>query len=260
MCKIPDKMKFSFSSLSTFDQCPMAWKLKYIDHVHDDDNAYGQYGTFAHKILEQWAKGELPEFLMAAMWEDGYDSAVTLPFPPFPKGYGQKVYDQGLAYFQNFHGFGDCYEVLSAEERFEINVGGEIMVGMADLVLRNRENGGIVVVDHKSKSMTAMKKDMETYKKQLYVYAQYVYERFGEYPCLMMFNMFKEDKLIVVEFNEEELAATMQWISETIQRIRDEKEWRVSCSSYFCRYICGVIDSCEAKDAILYGDMEKKND
>lgn len=58
----------------------------------------------------------------------------SYPFPPFPKGMAEKYYLAGKEYFASFAGFGDNYEVLSAEEKFELNIGGNLFVGIADLV------------------------------------------------------------------------------------------------------------------------------
>lgn len=42
--------KWSFSSLSAFRQCPMMWKLLYIDGGVRQQNAYAEFGTFCHKL------------------------------------------------------------------------------------------------------------------------------------------------------------------------------------------------------------------
>ena len=259
MCLIPPDTKWSFSRLETFAHCPMSFKLKYLDKVPDEDNAFGEYGTFCHSLLEQWAKGELPDFLLAEAYDEGYDSAVVHRWPPFPKGMPEKYYQQGLEYFQNFEGFGNNYEVLSVEEKFELNIGGYRFVGLADLVLRDIKTGEITVIDHKSKSMSTMKKDLPTFRKQLYVYAAYVKERFGVYPKYLKFNVFRENEWVTEEFDQDAFDATMKWVVDTIEEILYETEWKVSSSSYFCRFVCGVLGSCPARDAILYPPKKEKD-
>ena len=88
-----------------------------------------------------------------------YDNAVVHSFPPFPKGMPQKYYDAGKKYFDGFDGFGEKYEILTVEEKFEINIAGYLFVGIADLVLRDKETKEIIVIDHKSKSINSMKKE-----------------------------------------------------------------------------------------------------
>ena len=46
------------------------------------------------------------------------------------------------------------------EDRFEIDIRGSRFVGIADLILRDRNTGAISVIDHKSKSMQSLTKDL----------------------------------------------------------------------------------------------------
>lgn len=162
MCRIPDGMKWSFSKLEAFHHCGMMFKLIYLDHAEKEGNGFSDYGTFCHKLLEEWAKGQIPDFALAEEYQERYDDEVVNAFPPFPRGMPQKYYDQGLQYFENFDFFGDDYEILTVEEKFEIEIDGYILVGIADLTLRNKKTGGIVVIDHKSKSKNSMKKEFVT--------------------------------------------------------------------------------------------------
>lgn len=162
-----------------------------------------------------------------------------------------KYYEAGKVYFESFSGFGD-YEVLTVEEKFELDIEGYRFVGIADLVLRDPQDGGIIVIDHKSKSMSSMKKELDTYRKQLYTYAAFVKQKFGVFPKKVMFNMFREGTFIEEIFDPAMYQHTMNWIVETIDSIILESEWKVSPSSFFCRFVCSVFDHCPARDAILY--------
>lgn len=233
------------------------FKLIYIDNVPQDGNAFSDYGTFCHSLLEEWAKKKIPSIALASAYKDGYDKSMTHGFPPFPKGMEQKYYESGLEYFKNFDGFGDEYDVLSVEEKFEIDIRGYRFVGIADLVLRNKNTGDIEVIDHKSKSSNSMKRDINTFRKQLYTYAAFVKEKYGVYPSKLRFNMFKEGYFIDEIFDESAFNETMGWIVETIERIKEEKEWKICQSSYFCRFVCSTLLSCPAKDAVLYSGGSK---
>lgn len=50
------------------------------------DNAYAQYGTFCHELLEKWAGHELMSFELADTFKEGFDRNVLSPFPPYPRG------------------------------------------------------------------------------------------------------------------------------------------------------------------------------
>lgn len=188
---------------------------------------------------------------LADAYEAEYDEAVKHYFPPFPKGLAGRYYDEGLQYFRSFDGFGDDMEILSVEDKFELDIRDNRFVGIADLVLRDRNSGGITVIDHKSKSMNSMKKAQYENTRQLYTYAAYVKERFGAFPTLLRFNMFRYGVNIDEPFSMERYAETMDWIERTIAEIRAEREWKVSSSSYFCRFICSTRLYCPIAEEIM---------
>ena len=229
----------------------MAFKLQYIDKVPQEQNSFAEYGTHCHSLLERWAKGELMSFELADTYEAEYDEAVKHYFPPFPKGMAGQYYDEGLKYFQSFDGFGDDMEILSVEDKFELDIRGNRFVGIADLVLRDKNMGGITVIDHKSKSMNSMKKALYENTRQLYTYAAYVKERFGEFPTLLRFNMLRYGENIDEPFAMERYEETMDWIERTIAQIKAEKEWKVSSSGYFCRFICSTRLHCPVGEEIM---------
>lgn len=241
----------------------MAFKLQYIDRVPQEGNFYSDYGTWAHALLEQYAKGDIPCYALAEVYDEEYDQQITHRPPPFPKGLAEKYRDAGREYFENFDGFGDEWEVAeidgqpAVECRFEINIGGYPFVGIADLILRHKETGELMVIDHKSKSKNSMDRELTTYRKQLYVYAAFVKEKFGVFPTILRFNMFKEGYFIDERFNMDTYNETMEWIVDTIESIFLESDWKVCKSSYFCRFICSVLDYCPAKNAILYENNKK---
>jgi hypothetical protein len=219
--------------------------------VPQEQNAYAEYGMHCHSLLERWAKGELMSFELADAYEAEYDEAVKHYFPPFPKGLAGRYYDEGLQYFRSFDGFGDDMEILSVEDKFELDIRGNRFVGIADLVLRDRNTGDITVIDHKSKSMNSMKKAQYENTRQLYTYAAYVKERFGAFPTLLRFNMFRYGVNIDEPFSRDRYAETMDWIERTIAEIKAEKEWKVSSSGYFCRFICSTRLYCPIAGEIM---------
>ena len=204
-----------------------------------------------HSLMERWAKGELMSFELADAYEAEYDEAVKHYFPPFPKGMAGQYYDEGLQYFRSFDGFGGDKEILSVEDKFELDIRGNRFVGIADLVLQDKKTGDIIVIDHKSKSMNSMKKAQYENTRQLYTYAAYVKERFGEFPTLLQFNMFRYGVNINEPFAMERYEETMDWIERTIAQIKAEREWRVSSSGYFCRFICSTRLHCPVGEEIM---------
>lgn len=277
MKHLPTDFRWSFSKLAAYKQCKQSFYLQYIagDPDQEIDSYYSQYGSFAHKLLERYYKNEIPSFFLLDAWRSGYDSEVTMPPPRFPVGLGDKYFAAAEEYFKNFTGLPANYEVLSVEKKFVISLEGKNISGIADLVVRNKETGEIEVIDHKSKSLSSMKKERNLYRNQLYLYALWTYQEYGRYPARLIFNMFKEHTEIVEEFSMDALEEAKRWYLDTIREIETcdlFENWGTNYSSYFCGQICSCAGECEEyqikraeeierwrqkkqaeEDAILYG-------
>ena len=262
----PD-FRWSFSKLAAFRQCPMSFYLTYIKEAHEDElpNFFGLYGSFCHKLLEDWALDRTPAFCLAEEYKAGYEEAVTMPPPAFPKGFGEKAYNAGLQYFESFDGFGSEWDVLSAEKKFVTNIEGYTVSGIADLVLKHRETGELWVIDHKTKSSASLRKELNIYRKQLYLYALWCKEEFGSYPTKISFNLLKENKWVDEVFSEAELEETKKWFVDTIHEIEfcDICELWKTCmneddqkTGYFCSQICGVATICETYQVVKAREIE----
>ena len=250
MKHLPNNFRWSFSKLAAYKQCKQSFYLQYIacNQEQEIDSYYSQYGSFAHKLLEEYYKGDLPSFCLADAWRDGYEENVTMPPPRFPAGLGDKYFAAAEEYFENFQDLPDKYEVLSVENKFVINLEGYNISGIADLVIQDKETMDIIVIDHKSKSMSSLKKERNLYRKQLYLYALWVYETYGRWPAKLIFNMFKEHTEVVEDFSLDALEETKKWFLDTIHEIETDdvfESWDTNYSSYFCGQICSCATECD---------------
>ena len=260
MSLLKDGHRYSYSQLSSFSECPFGYYLKHIEGVEDQSNGFAEQGTLIHDILDKWAKKEIKKEDMAAEYERRYADEVVTSFPRIlaSKGYAEKTYLQGLEYFQNFDGF-PGYEVVSAEEMFDMPLkltdGTERpFIAFVDLVLREEFTGGLVVMDHKSKSWTTFRKERESMYKQQYLYSYFVHEKYGEWPCELAFNLFKEGgKLDTQQFSKEKFDEVMQWATEAIHQIESYEvlDW-MECKEQktpgkpdmYCAEICSCRLEC----------------
>ena len=230
----------SFSSLTLFEQCPRAFMFSYCmaPAIPTQDNAHAQYGHLAHTLLEEWARDEMLDADLAPEWEKRYRTIVTLPFPKSTAELEDRLYQAGLSYFSQFHGFGDEWDVLSVEERFHSRIDGFLFTGIADLLLRHRDTGRLMAVDHKSKSAASMKRDLNKCYKQLYLYCGMVREKYGEYPSVLSINAFRCGELYSTPFCLEEHRRTTDWATDVAAQILVESEFPRREEWYFCSFIC----------------------
>ena len=210
--------------------------MRYVFGLHGDGNAFAQVGTLAHSILERYAKGELKISEMAKAFKKEFSSAVTEPFPKFFRDLKDIYYKGTLAYFNNFKGFGN-YKVLAVEDRFDVEIDDWIFNGVIDLVLEDEE-GNIIVEDHKSKSSFKSKTEQHKYARQLYLYAHYIIKKYGKTPKRLIFNMFRKQVLLEIEFNENDYQEALEWAKETVSQIRIEEKYEPSFDDFYCDNLC----------------------
>lgn len=254
MSMLKDGWVYSYSQLSSFDECPYGFYLQRIEKEEQASNAFSEQGSLIHDILDKWAKKELTKEQLPVEYDRRYADEVVTAFPRMlaAKGYTEKAYQLGFDYFTNFDEFAG-YKVLAAEEKFKIEIpmadgSTRPFVGIVDMILRDELTDELIICDHKSKSWSAFKKaENEMYRQQL-LYATYVKEKYGQWPDKMMFNLFKEggDKA-ERPFTLEQYEETMKWAAEAIERIEsyDVIDWmEAKEQDFFCTEICSVRKSC----------------
>lgn len=273
-----DQMVWSFSRVNSYETCPRMFKMTYLDKDEDGnhkwpqaENAFGLWGTHCHECLERFYKGELMSFELLQEYEDGYDDAIYMEFPPNKfKDLGQSYYEAGQDYFAEFSDLPDNIEILGVEQKISLNLDGRNFVGYIDLVLRDKETQDIFIVDHKSKAKFSSPEELEHYSYQPYLYSLWVKEQYGVYPKELIFNMFRIGEIVRVPFTEEGLQKALTWFHSTIDRIyadvkfddkikldfrqKHKKLCEYKFADFFCRWICGVRCNCKRSK------IEKRSD
>lgn len=243
---ILDNMTWSFSSVNNYCTCPHGFKLSYIDKKKKVNNAFAEFGSFVHSLLERYFKGEAEFFELSQMYEDEYDFNVTDKFPSFKFcDLKEKYYNDGLSYLNAFEGLEDNLQVVGVEQKVDLKLNGRPFVGYIDLILKDTTDGKYIIVDHKSKGKFRSKKEKEHYLYQLYLYSVYIKETFGEYPKELKFNMFRIGMYEREQFNEEKLKKALNWFDFTIDLIYSDTEFPKIRDEFYCNNLCGVRESCK---------------
>ena len=253
-----DTMTWSFSRLNSFYNCPYEWKLRYIDCNKSENGFFGEYGSLIHKILEKYEKGELSLFELNDYYEEHFSESVPHDAPPNKYvDIKQSYYEKGLDYFNNIDLDLDKYEVLGVEKEVRFQIAGKNFVGYIDLLLKEKETGKIIILDHKSASIKILKngkvsksdqEHVREFIRQLCLYAIPIIEEYGHVDELW-WNLFKDKNWLKMPFNKEDYDEAIQWAEDTLKLIETEKEWLPNnSSSYYCNYLCGQRNNaCEYK-------------
>lgn len=256
---IIDCMRFSFSRLNY--TCLYEWFMHYIDDPlgETENSFYGQFGGFCHHILEQYANGYLNIFELAPYYEEYYCDWVTEP-APFNKytDIAEDTYYKGLDYFQNIDLTFEKFDVLGVEKELNFKIGDYDFVGFIDLLLREKDTGKIIILDHKSSTLQRKKNGelsgskqtkvtLEKFKKQLYLYSKPVIEEYGKVDELW-WNMYKQRDWVKLPWKREEYEKSLKWAVNTIEFLKTVEEWdpqdKCGPNNNYCRTLCCKRDQC----------------
>ena len=251
-------MRWSFSRLNSFYNCPFEWHKDYIDCIPRKNGFYGAGGGFAHGTLEKYEKNELDIWDLPFYFEEHFAEEVPYDAPPNKyKDLKQDWFDSVIDYFNNIDLPIDKYEIIGVEKRVDFNIGEYPFIGFIDLLLKDPEDGKLILCDHKTsiikklKSGAISKSDREhflAFKRQQYLYSKAILEEFGEGSVKeLWWNMIRQKEWIKIPFNKDEYQEAQDWALETIHKIENETEWLPSPQMWYCNYLCGQSDCCPYK-------------
>ena len=256
-----DRMTWSYSRINSYAQCPKMFYMTYIDKAESLDSAFAQWGSLCHELLEDYAKGNLLEFELAGAYDERYPKFMTERFPPNKWcDLDAKYYDNGREYFEQFDGFPANWDILSSEQHIHVEIGRVQFQGFIDLVVRDKNDGKLIVVDHKSKATFKNDEELEHYGYQLYLYAVWVHEHYGEWPKELIFNMFRARDVKHIIFTQEGLQKAVRWLEDNVAAIYADEDFpdKVTLDAqrtkkpikdkhypdFFCQHLCGVRYHC----------------
>ncbi len=247
---LKDNHVYSYSQLTSFDECPYGFYLQRIEGLPQKSNGFAEQGSLIHDLIDRWAKGELKKEDLVPEYIRRYPEEVVTQFPRLlaAKGYVEKTYDAGLRYFETFDEFADLH-IIGTETKFRIELCGRPFVGIVDMVAEDKNTGELIILDHKSKSLRSFQKSEDEMYRQQLIYAQYVHEQYDRWPDLMMFNLFKEDGLRMSRpFTMDDYQAAMSWADNIMNKIESYEmlDWLSEKPEpdFFCQNLCNMRDHC----------------
>lgn len=209
-------LAISYSQLNTFLQCPLRWKMYYLQGKGKSvDTESTQLGTQVHSFIEEFCakKQEGHEWSIAeatGLMEDKLEER-TITFKPEEED--ENIVWQHLGVAKTMvtedKGLGillkQC-DVIAQELEFKLQFNlpftvkyGEeeyhevVINGFIDLLLKDKETGGIIVVDHKT-SKKIFDKDKLYHDYQFPIYELVVLNLYGRLPdkCYYNFTRFNQ--------------------------------------------------------------------
>lgn len=248
-------MTWSFSRIHSFEVCPYYFYLHYIESRDGVGNFYADNGSLFHEIAEKLLTGEINLCDAPGYYIENYENICT----EVKQSTMDKIFDKCLDYLCTVDDFNwDKYEIIGVEIECSFMIGKYKFTGFIDLLLREREFGRIILVDHKSADhflkadgnvLKNSQISFEAYSHQMYLYCKYLIEKYGEPPNKIVWHHFKDGgKLTVIDFNREEYEKNLIWAEELIKRIYKEKRFLPHKEWFNCNQLCDYRYDCEYQD------------
>ena len=195
--------RISYSQISMYNDCPLRWKLNYVDKLSiRESNIHLIFGTAMHEVLQSY---------LEVMYYDSAKNADLLPLeemlrdnlikefkkaeeqdgkPPCMKEDLMEFFDDGILIIDFFKKKRNQYfskrdwELIGCEVPIDVDLKNNIkIVGYLDVVMRHIPTDSIKIIDIKTSTMgwnKWMKKD-ENKTQQLLLYKQF-YSKQYDHP------------------------------------------------------------------------------
>jgi putative RecB family exonuclease len=153
----------SYSRLSRFEQCPLSFKLHYIDQSKAAPNMSLKFGRVIHAVLEQLYQNVMDQETMAPLSEkralDLYSEVCIaeglVGISPFEEG------ADILKEFVRSRGVVDHRNILAVEKEFEIKAGPFPVCGFIDRV-DSVDDETINVINYKTNRVLFTREEVDT--------------------------------------------------------------------------------------------------
>lgn len=249
---ILDNLKYSFSSVNSFENCQYGFYLTYIDANERTNNFFGEFGTLCHSVLEEYFFNRLEQEELEKYFTEQYCIQVVSAPPAFLPNAKEDYFQKGLNYFRNFEFDKSIYNVIIVEEAIDIIMPDFKFVVKPDLILQEKKSGKYILVDFKTanilKNGKPDKVKIKNYLNQFNLYAWGLWNgrqiEISEIQIWFIINNIIETILI----NNDDIMNTLDWFRNNIQNIKNEEDFVANNkNSFFCNQLCSVSQFCKFK-------------
>jgi len=256
---VTDFMTWSYSNATTFETCPHAWKLTYIDRKERYGNFFSDFGLVAHEVIEEWWDGLLDEVTILTRYNELFAERVTHEPPHFLQQYDilERYRNATIAFLKDFSTQinRDDYELLGNESTVDSEVNGIKLTIRPDTIVRHKQSSVTYLVDYKtSKPFTAkgnpQKKKIDPYWKQMSLYAYFIEKEEGIKidKLRLYFPRVNMKSTLTKPYNKKLGEETLAWWQGLVDRAKEEEIFEPKPEKFFCENLCSVAHACKWKE------------
>lgn len=233
-----DTLTLSATDIEAYRRCPLQFKYRKILRVPEKPAIHLRKGSVIHSALERMAKER-----MAGREPDPGEAARLAgeKLDSYSGAYGDREYLKARSSLREIIDYyaewerGSPNEVVGAEVKFEIDIGGIAYKGKMDRVER-RPDGRYEIVDFKTGSGIITRKDLKV-NPQANIYAEAARQMYGSLPSRVSLVYLAKRKLRGYDVSKGSLEAGLDVVKECAGAILDEKfDAAPSYDCNFCSY------------------------
>ena len=248
---------YSHSKLSTFENCPLKYKYKYIDRLPAEikQTIEGHLGKVVHDTL-QWIYSQVKSKIIisideivgyyAEKWRENYSEDTLIVRTGFTE---EDYFNIGIEFLAEYYREHSPFEdgTLECEKQIMIKLDEEgryKIWGFIDRLVYNLETGEYEVHDYKTANTLPNKEDIDN-DRQLALYAIAVKEIFGyDKEVRLIWHYLAHNKKIDSKRTNEQLEKLKQETLNLIEKIESAQVFPHNKSA-LCDW-CEFRPSCEA--------------
>lgn len=223
---------YSHSKLSTFEQCPLKYKFKYIDKIKPliEKTIEAHLGTAVHDTLE-WVYNSVKENpnktitldeiinYYAVKWQDEFsDEILVVKKEMSAKDYFNKGVEFLINYYTEHQPFQDG--TIACEKRIEIQLDENTKIqGFIDRLVHNIEKGIYEIHDYKTANHLPTQEKMDQ-DRQLALYSIAIKEIYGQdKEVVLIWHYLAHKQKIISKRTNEQLEQLKTETKELIKEI-----------------------------------------
>lgn len=250
---------YSHSKLSTFEQCPLKFRFRYVDKLTPDFEEFieGFLGSKVHETLE-WIYQQISQGILLELdsivhqyiknWNKDFNHKIKIINQEFNSEY---YFNQGIIalinYFLENAPFKD--NTIATEKRVLVNLdpqGKYKVQGFIDRLVHNKETNIFEIHDYKTSNFLKTQEELDK-DKQLALYSiaiKQLFQGVNDIHLIWHFLAFREKR--ISKRTEEQFEKLRQEIIQLIDRIESTKNFpsKPSALCKWCEFksYCSVFD------------------
>jgi putative RecB family exonuclease len=227
---------YSHSKLSTFEQCPFKFKLRYIDKIipEIEKSIEAHLGTSIHETLE-WLYLEVLKLkkipsldevitFYSNRWQDNFNDKILIVRE---KMTSKDYFDKGIKFLIDYYLKHEPFQdgTIELEKEINLKLGEHKIKGFVDRIVKNPETEEIEIHDYKTGNYLPTQEKFDT-DRQLALYSIAIKEIFGqEQKICLVWHYLAHNKKISSKRTNEQLEKLKKETLELIKKIESTMEY-----------------------------------